>query len=100
MSVVDSSAWLEYFGDGPNAVEFAAAVEDPDALVVPSLALFEVFSIATRGWFWEGRMTLISRMQRSKRMISTARSSFAGTKISTRRKHAQSQELAAVRLSA
>lgn len=39
MNVVDSSAWLEYFGDGPNAVEFAAAIEDPDALVAPRLAL-------------------------------------------------------------
>ena len=43
MNVVDSSAWLEYFGDGPNASEFAAAIEGPDELVVPALTLFEVF---------------------------------------------------------
>lgn len=43
MNVVDSSAWLEYFGDGPNASEFASAIEDPDRLVVPTLTLFEVF---------------------------------------------------------
>ncbi|MDA3936290.1 MAG: type II toxin-antitoxin system VapC family toxin [Actinomycetota bacterium] len=43
MNVVDSSAWLEYFGDGPNSSEFAEAIEQPDALVVPALALFEVF---------------------------------------------------------
>ena len=34
MNVVDSSAWLEYFGDGPTASEFAAAIEAPDELVV------------------------------------------------------------------
>ena len=28
MSVVDSSAWLEYFDDGPNAAWFADSVED------------------------------------------------------------------------
>lgn len=43
MNVVDSSAWLEYFGDGPNASEFAKAIEDPDDLVVPALTVFEVF---------------------------------------------------------
>jgi len=43
VNVVDSSAWLEYFGDGPNAVEFATAIEALGALVVPSLTLFEVF---------------------------------------------------------
>lgn len=43
MNVVDSSAWLEYFGDGPNADDFALAIEDPDHLAVPSLTLFEVF---------------------------------------------------------
>lgn len=43
MNVVDSSAWLEYFGDGPNAGEFAAAIETPDQLAVPTLTLFEVF---------------------------------------------------------
>ncbi|MFA5843505.1 MAG: type II toxin-antitoxin system VapC family toxin [Coriobacteriia bacterium] len=43
MNVVDSSAWLEYFGDGPNASEFSGAIEAPDEMVVPSLTLFEVF---------------------------------------------------------
>jgi toxin FitB len=43
VNVVDSSAWLEYFADGPNAGYFAAAVEDVDALVVPSITLLEVF---------------------------------------------------------
>ena len=43
MNVVDSSAWLDYFGDGPNATEFASAIEDPESLVVPTLTLFEVF---------------------------------------------------------
>ena len=43
MNVVDSSAWLEYFGDGPNASDFAEPIESPDKLVVPALTLFEVF---------------------------------------------------------
>ncbi|MDP2957226.1 MAG: type II toxin-antitoxin system VapC family toxin [Longimicrobiales bacterium] len=43
MNVVDSSAWLEYFADGPNAGEFADIVADAGNLLVPSITLFEVF---------------------------------------------------------
>ena len=43
MNVVDSSAWLEYFANGPNARFFAAAIEDTDELLVPTLVLYEVF---------------------------------------------------------
>lgn len=43
MNIVDSSAWLEYFADGPNAEHFAGAIEDTAALVVPSITLLEVF---------------------------------------------------------
>jgi toxin FitB len=43
MNVVDSSAWLEYFANGPNAEFFAPAIEKTTELVVPSLTLYEVF---------------------------------------------------------
>ena len=43
MNVVDSSAWLEYFANGPNAAFFAGPIEEPEGLVVPSLTIYEVF---------------------------------------------------------
>jgi predicted nucleic acid-binding protein len=43
VNVVDSCGWLEYFADGPNADFFAPAIEQPEALLVPTLSLFEVF---------------------------------------------------------
>ncbi len=43
MNVVDSSAWLEYFANGPNASFFASAIEQTEDLLVPSLTLYEVF---------------------------------------------------------
>jgi predicted nucleic acid-binding protein len=43
MNVVDSSAWLEYLGDGPDASDFAKAIENSRELVVPTLAIYEVF---------------------------------------------------------
>lgn len=43
MNVVDSSAWLEYFADGPNAGYFAPPIEDTSRLLVPTIAVYEVF---------------------------------------------------------
>lgn len=43
MNIVGSSAWLEYFADGPNASVFAKPIEATRSLLVPSLSLFEVF---------------------------------------------------------
>lgn len=48
MNVVDSSAWLEYFADGPNAGQFASAIEMPVSLLVPSITLMEVFKRVTQ----------------------------------------------------
>jgi predicted nucleic acid-binding protein len=42
VNVVDSSAWLEYLADGPNADFFSKAIEDAAKLLVPSLSLYEV----------------------------------------------------------
>ena len=43
MNVVDSSGWLEYFVDGPNAGFFASAIEQTAELIVPTVSIFEVF---------------------------------------------------------
>lgn len=43
MNLVDSSAWLEYFADGPNAGFFAPAIEKSRDLIVPTVVLYEVY---------------------------------------------------------
>ncbi len=43
MNVVDSSGWLEYFANGPDADFFSPAIEDTSNLIVPSITIFEVF---------------------------------------------------------
>ncbi len=43
MNVMDSSGWLEYFADGPNAEFFAPTIENLEALLVPTITLYEVF---------------------------------------------------------
>jgi hypothetical protein len=39
MNVVDSSGWLEYLADTPNADFFAPAIEDVENLVVPIISV-------------------------------------------------------------
>lgn len=41
--VVDSSGWIEYLAGAPNADSFAAAIETPERLIVPTLSIAEVF---------------------------------------------------------
>jgi len=43
LNVVDSSAWLEYFADGPNADHFAEPIQDGARLLVPTFVVYEVF---------------------------------------------------------
>ncbi|WP_305042894.1 type II toxin-antitoxin system VapC family toxin [Geoalkalibacter sp.] len=48
MNVVDSSAWLEYLADGPNAENFSAPLHDLSSLIVPVITLYEVFRVVCR----------------------------------------------------
>ncbi|HEV3254635.1 MAG TPA: type II toxin-antitoxin system VapC family toxin [Candidatus Acidoferrales bacterium] len=41
--LVDSSGWVEYFGEGPKAARFAPYLERETALIVPSIVLYEVY---------------------------------------------------------
>jgi toxin FitB len=46
VNVVDSSGWLEYFADAPNAEFFAGPISDTEHLLVPTISLLEVFARA------------------------------------------------------
>ena len=48
MNLVDSSGWIEYFTEGPNSGFFAGAIEKVDELIVPALAVYEVFKWVSR----------------------------------------------------
>jgi toxin FitB len=48
MNVVDSSAWLEFFSDGPNGEQFAVPLREASTLIVPTIILYEVFKVVLR----------------------------------------------------
>lgn len=43
MNVIDSSGWLEFFANGPNANFFAPIIHKTTELIVPTISLYEVF---------------------------------------------------------
>ena len=48
MNIVGSSGWIEYLQDTPRADLFAAAIEDRNNLLVPTISLFEVHRVLSR----------------------------------------------------
>ena len=48
MNVVDSSGWLEFFAGSERAALFEPAILEVDALIVPTLSLYEVYKIVLR----------------------------------------------------
>jgi len=48
MNIVDSSGWLSYFADEPNAKHFLAPLNDTASLVVPTVTIYEVFKVVLR----------------------------------------------------
>jgi predicted nucleic acid-binding protein len=48
MNIVDSSGWLAYFADEPNAKHFLTPLNDAAKLVVPTVTIYEVFKVILR----------------------------------------------------
>lgn len=63
MNLVDSSGWLEYFSDSPNADFFSKALKDKHDLIVPSISLYEVFKVVLRERNEDDALQTIAVMQ-------------------------------------
>ena len=66
MNVVDSSAWIEYFADGPMAQVFAPAIESEPAPAVSTLSLSEVFAHMLREYGRPDALRVAAAMRRGK----------------------------------
>ncbi len=82
MNVIDSSAWLEYFADGPNAGEFADAISETGRLVVPSITLFEVFKRIRLQRDLDSALYAVAQMQRGRVVDLDTNLAIAAAEIS------------------
>ena len=64
--VLDSSCWLEFFADTPQAEQFAAAIEAVESLIVPVLTVYEVVKKLTREAGDETAAAALGLMQRGR----------------------------------
>jgi predicted nucleic acid-binding protein len=72
LNVVDSSAWLEYFADGPNASAFAAPVQETESLLIPTICLFEIFKRVRGQRDADAALEAVAIMQRGQVIDLTA----------------------------
>jgi predicted nucleic acid-binding protein len=86
MNVIDSSAWLEYFANGPNASFFARAIEQTDELIVPSLTLYEVFKKVLQQTDEGNALQAIAVMQQGTVVDLDARLALDAARISIKQK--------------
>ncbi len=65
-AVVDSSGWIEYFTDGPNADQFASAICKLDELIVPAISITEVYRWVLRESGASDALTIAAMMKQGK----------------------------------
>ena len=80
-SVVDSSAWLEYFADGAGAAHFAGAIESVGRLVVPAICLLEVFKVVLRQRGESDALQAVALMQQGTVIDLDASLALAAAKV-------------------
>lgn len=82
MNVVDSSGWLEYFADGPNADFFAPAIQDFARLGATTLSLFEVFKKMRLERGEEAALEAVGQMPRGRVVPLDAALAVAAAEVS------------------
>jgi predicted nucleic acid-binding protein len=85
MNIIDSSGWLEYFADGPNALFFSQPLRKPVDLIVPTITIYEVFKTVLRQRDESDALQAIALMQQGSVVDLTANISILAAKISLER---------------
>ena len=66
MKVVDSSAWIEYFTDGPLASRFERYLSDSAEVVTPTIVLYEVYKLIRRERDEEAGLAAVAAIERTR----------------------------------
>lgn len=83
MNLVDTSGWLEYFADDPNADTFSIPLSDTANLLVPSICIYEVFKIVLRERGEEEALQAVALMKQGTVVELTSEIAIIAAKIST-----------------
>jgi predicted nucleic acid-binding protein len=82
MNIVDSSGWLAYFADEPNAKYFLPPLSDSDLLVVPVITIYEVFKVVLRESSENDALHAVVAMQKGKVVDLSSPLAIAASRLS------------------
>ena len=82
MNIVDSSGWLAYFADEPNAKYFLPPLSDSDLLVVPVITIYEVFKVILRESSENEALQAVVAMQKGKVVDLSTTLAIAASRLS------------------
>ena len=86
MNLIDSSVWLEYFTDGPNAKYYKEVLSKADEIVVPTICIYEVFKVVLREGNENDALQAIALMQQGQLVDLTSDIALQASKISIEKK--------------
>ncbi len=82
MNIVDSSGWLAYFADEPNAKHFHAPLKDTPSLIVPVITIYEVFKVVLRESSENDALQAAAAMQKGTVVDLTTKLAISSSKLS------------------
>jgi len=85
MNIIDSSGWLEYFANGPNAPFFSKPLQKTAELIVPTITIYEVFKTVLRQRDESDALQAVALMQQGSVADLTASISILAAKINVER---------------
>ena len=86
MNIVDSSGWLAYFADEPNAKHFLAPLSDSTLLIVPTVTIYEVFKVVVRESSENEALQAVVAMQKGRVIELSAPLAIAASRLSLEHK--------------
>jgi len=86
MNIVDSSGWLAYFADEPNAKYFTTPLTESALLVVPTITIYEVFKVILRESSENEALQAVVAMQKGKVVDLNATLAIAASRLSVEHK--------------
>ena len=82
MNIVDSSGWLAYFADEPNAKHFFTPLKDTASLVIPAVTIYEVFKVVLRESGEDEALQAVVAMRKGSVVDLTSSLAISASKIS------------------
>jgi predicted nucleic acid-binding protein len=91
--LVDSSGWIEFFTEGPNARRYGRYLEKASDLVTPSIVLYEVYKLIKRERTEEEALLAAAQIQKTRVVPLSDSLALAAADVSLERRLAMADAI-------